>query len=301
MMYAHFTTGIDNYKDNTISHGTYTLELLDTETTDRNINQVFYDNLSVRRTKTVEVLYSGGLDSEAVLNSCIINNIPVIAITMKLTVNGCIINTHDLYYSEKYCVEHNIEQKIVELDVGKFFENGDYIRYLEPYCITEPHVATHFWLLNQCTGFPVIGGDYRWPWQNLKILSPLRHIYCWYDRYMIDNRIDGIGSMLDHSIDSHRLLISKHMELYDTNLHDGLRDTKLGQLKKDVYESLGLGTFQKRIPNYGYDNIPRDVLNKDKYKVELIKRYGGVKSIVKWNNNIAESLNGAPGINDRFI
>jgi hypothetical protein len=118
---------------------------------------------------------------------------------------------------------------------------------------------------------------------------------------MIDNRIDGIGSMLDHNIDSHRLLISKHMELYDTNLHDGLRDTRLGQLKKDVYESLGLGIFQKRIPNYGYDNIPRGVLNKDKYKVELIKRYGGFKSIVKWNNNIAESLNGVPGVNDRFI
>ena len=299
MMYAHFTTGIDNYKDNTISPGTYTLELLDTETTDRNINQVFFDNLSIRQTKTVEVLYSGGLDSEAVLNSCIINNIPVIAITMKLTVNNCIINTHDLYYSEKYCRDNNIEQKIVELDVGKFFENGDYIRYLDPYVITEPHVATHFWLLNQCTGFPVIGGDYRWPWHNLKILSPQRYEYSWYDRYMIDNRIDGIGSMLDHNIDSHRLLISKHMELYNDRIHGGV-DVKISQLKKNVFESLGLGIFEKRLRSYGYE-VNRHVFNKDKYKVELIKRYGVFKSIVKWNNAMAESLNGVPGVNDRFI
>ena len=299
MMYANFTTGIDGYKKNTISTATYTLELLDTPTTNRNINQVFYDNLSSRQTKTVEVLYSGGLDSECILNSCIINNIPVRAITMKLTVNDCIINTHDLYYSEKYCREHNIEQKIVELDVSKFFENGDYIRYLEPYSITEPHVATHFWLLNQCTGFPVIGGDYRWPWQNLKILSPQRYEYSWYDRYMIDNRIDGIGSMLDHSIDSHRLLISKHMELYNVNIHGGV-DVKIAQLKKDIFESLKLGIFEKRLRSYGYEvNYP--VFNKDKYKVELIKQYGGFKSVIKWNNTIAESLNGVPGVNDRFI
>ena len=299
MMYANFTSGIDGYKKNTVSTATYTLELLDTPTTNRNINQVFYDNLSIRQTKTVEVLYSGGLDSECILNSCIINNIPVHAITMKLTVNDCIINTHDLYYSEKYCREHNIEQKIVELDVSKFFENGDYIRYLEPYSITEPHVATHFWLLNQCTGFPVIGGDYRWPWYKLKILSPQRYEYSWYDRYMTDNRIDGIGSMLDHSIDSHRLLISKHMELYNVNIHGGV-DVKIAQLKKDIFESLGLGIFEKRLRSYGYEvNYP--VLNKDKYKVELIKRYGGYKSIVKWNNTIAESLNGVAGSNDRFI
>lgn len=299
MMYANFTTGIDGYKKNTISPGTYTLELLDTEITNRNINQVFFDNLSIRQTKTVEVLYSGGLDSESVLSSCTINNIPVRAITMKLTVNGCIINTHDLYYSEKYCREHNIEQSIVELDVYSFFENGDYIRYLEPYCITEPHVATHFWLLNQCTGFPVIGGDYRWPWHDLKILSPQRYEYSLCDRYMIDNRIDGIGSMLDHSIDSHRLLISKHMELYNVNIHGGV-DVKIAQLKKDIFESLGLGTFEKRLRSYGYEvNYP--VFNKDKHKVELIKRYGGYKSIVKWNNAIAESLNGVPGTNDRFI
>jgi len=299
MMYAHFTTGIDNYKDNTISPKTYTLELLDTETTDRNINQVFFDNLSIRQTKTVEVLYSGGLDSEAVLSSCTINNIPVRAITMKLTVNDCIINTHDLYYSEKYSREHNVEQKIVELDVGKFFENGDYIRYLDPYCITEPHVATHFWLLNQCTGFPVIGGDYRWPWHNLKILSPQRYEYSWYDRYMIDNRIDGIGSMLDHNIDSHRLLISKHMELYNDSIHGG-NDVKISQLKKNIFESLGLGIFEKRLRSYGYE-VNRHVFNKDKYKVELIKRYGVCKPIVKWNNIIAESLSGISGTNDRLI
>jgi len=299
MMYANFTSGIDGYKKNTISPETYTLELLDTPTTDRNINQVFFDNLSIRQTKTVEVLYSGGLDSEAVLNSCVINNIPVCAITMKLTINDCVINTHDLYYSEKYCREHNIVHKIVELDVGSFFYNGDYIRYLEPYCITEPHVATHFWLLNQCTGFPVIGGDYRWPWHNLKLLSPQRYEYSWYDRYMIDNRINGIGSMLDHSIDSHRLLISKHMELYNDNIHGG-SDVKIAQLKKDIFESLGLGIFEKRLRSYGYE-VTYPIFNKDKYKVELIKRYGGYKSIVKWNNRIAESLNGIPGTNDRFI
>ena len=53
-------------------------ELLDVPfESNRNITDIFNDHLSIRQTKYVEVLYSGGLDSELVLLSCLKNKIPV--------------------------------------------------------------------------------------------------------------------------------------------------------------------------------------------------------------------------------
>ena len=87
----------------------FTTELLDVPfEPNRNITDIFNDHLSNRQTKYVEVLYSGGLDSELVLLSCIKNKIPVIAITLVIKIDGMIINTHDLYYAEKFCRENNL-------------------------------------------------------------------------------------------------------------------------------------------------------------------------------------------------
>ena len=79
----------------------------------RKILDVFNDHLSIRQCKYVEVLYSGGLDSELTLISCIRNNIPVKAVTLVIKIKGLAINTHDLYYAQKFCVNHNIEQILV--------------------------------------------------------------------------------------------------------------------------------------------------------------------------------------------
>lgn len=280
--------GENNYRLLSLLGNTFTTELLDVSTTDRNIHQIFSDNLSVRQTKYVDILYSGGLDSECILNSCLMQNIPVRAITMRLLVKGCAMNTHDLYYSEKYCRERGIEQKIIDLDVDKFFENGKHLEYLLPYRIEEPHVATHFWLFEQCEGFPVIGGDYSWPWHTKDRISPHRISYSSYNRFLSDKSIHGIGNMLGHSIDSNRMFIREHIKCYDP--------TMVNKTKKQVYENLGLGTFELRFRSYGWD-IP--AINKTNYKLELLKEIKAIKNRIIWNTVVGNELSG-PGSNDSF-
>jgi len=285
--------GIDNYRKCSFEQNLFTTELLDKTLRIRPLAAIFSDNLAPKQTKTVELLYSGGLDSECILNACLINKTPIRAITMRLLVNNSPINTHDLYYSEKFCRENNVEQKIVDLDVKKFFDNGEHLRYLLPYSIEEPHVATHFWLFEQCTGFPVIGGDYTWPWQSRDNLSPHRLSYSCYGRFLRDNGIDGIGNMLGHSIDSNYMLMQKHLEFHDPN-------NMTNYTKKQVYESLGLGKFELRFRSYGWESFAVNLLNKTQYKIELLKEIGIVKNNIKWNNVIGSLLNG-PGTNSRFF
>jgi hypothetical protein len=112
-----WNVGLNQFKKCTLELGEYfhkfTTELLDVPFEyGRNITDIFNDHLSNKQTKYVEVLYSGGLDSELVLLSCIKNGTPVIAITLVIKIDDMIINTHDLYYAEKFCRENNISHKL---------------------------------------------------------------------------------------------------------------------------------------------------------------------------------------------
>ena len=305
--------GQDSYKKYTLhmpnnnGQRLFSMELLDTAIPKhRSIYEIFHDHLAGRQTTTVEVLYSGGLDSELVLHSCLANKIPVRAITMRLHINGFTLNTHDLYYSEKFCRNAGIEYKIVSLDVQKFFSSGDHFQYLNPYLITQPHVATHMWLFEQCTGFPVLGGEYPWPWvtsEDKVVLSPIRHNYNQYDRFLVDRNIHGIGSMLDYSLESTICLLKMHLVTMESGSLGEVNGRGLGiaKFKAELWKNLGYHGVEPRYRGYGWEAVNILDFNKEKYAMELIAKHGLVKSSISWNNEIALALGTTPGSNDRYF
>lgn len=294
-----WNTGLKGYKKCTLelnNYGhTFTTELLDVPfIPDRSITEIFNDHLSINNSKYVEVLYSGGLDSEIVLLHCIQHNIPVIAITMVIKLKGLTINTHDLYYAEKFCRENNITHKLIDLDADKFFNTGQYLDYLTPYYITEPHVATHLWLLEQCDYFPVIGGD--WPWCHVnkenKILSPTRLEFSSYDRFMQDRNINGIGNMISHSIDSVYYFINLQI-----NSYEGKEDVSF--LKARMYNKIN--KIEPRLRSYGWENRNTLDFNLATYKIELLKQLNVTKNYIKWGNTIKQLLNTTLSESSTFI
>ena len=300
-------SGRNNYKKHTIDLNffepkihNFRTEILDVGTTEyTSIHDIFYDDLKNRETKTVEVLYSGGMDSECVLRSCMINKIPVRALTGKFIHNGYALNTHDLYYAEKFCRENNIEQKIVELDVGLFFENGEHFKYLKPYYIWVAHVATHFWLFEQSTGFPVLGGEYSWPWHHEKIISPHKLLYMAYDKFLTDNNINGIGNMLGSSLESNTMFIKEHLNTMNQNPDYRGEDDKITIFKQALYERMGFGKLELRMKNYGWEMIDKNIFYVHKYTDQLIDDYGKSWAEIKWGETIARAIGGEPGTNNR--
>jgi len=294
-----WTVGLNGFKKCTLEFGEnfheFTTELLDIPfENNRNITEIFNDHLSIRQTKYVEVLYSGGLDSELVLLSCIKNSIPVIAITLVIKIEGLIINTHDLYYAEKFCREHSITHKLIELDADKFFQNGNHLSYLSPYYIIEPHVATHLWLIEQCNYFPIIGGD--WPWVQVpkenKVLSPSRLEFSSYERFMKDKGINGIGNMIGYSLESTCKLIQIHL----SNYVDG---ESVSNFKSRMYQTM-YPELKPRLRSYGWETHKTKSFNLINYKIDLIKQLKLTKSHIKWNNTIKTLLNTTVTENDKF-
>lgn len=302
-------SGKNNYKKHSVDldffepkiHN-FRTELLDVDVVQHtNINDSFYDDLKQRQTKTVEILYSGGMDSECVLRSCLINKIPVRALTGRFMFMGYPLNTHDLYYAEKFCRENHIEQKIVDVDVQKFFGNGDHVRYLKPYYNWLAHVALHCWLFEQATGFPVMGGEYSWPWNTEPIISPHRLTFSSYDKFLEDNGIHGIGNMLSHSLESNCIFIREHLSTMRSKEEGYYRgeDDKITIFKQALFERMGLGKLELRMKNYGWDVVDKKIFDIHKYTDELISDYGKSNSEIKWNKIIGKAMGTTPGSNNR--
>lgn len=266
------------------------VDLMDTT----NIFEILNIHLSQRQTKTVEVCFSGGLDSEVALISCIRNNIPVRAITMRIYTGEVLINTHDVYYSEKFCREHNIEQKFVDLDIVKFYETGDYIEMLRPYHIKSAGAALHLWLLEQCTGYVILGGDYSWPWVTSPIVSPHQHGHNMYNQFMKDHAIDGIGNMLGYSLDSNLHFIKSHIEVYNHDKHDPSDRFKLPYLKRDVFDHAGFKNLEPRLKAYGLDMVPSRPYNKT-----CTELFGDCISSISWGKHVSDLLGPNTGFNDK--
>jgi hypothetical protein len=294
-----WNVGLNEFKKCTLELGEnshkFTTELLDVPyENNRNITDIFNDHLSNRQTKYVEVLYSGGLDSELVLLSCLKNNIPVIAITLVIKIDGLIINTHDLYYAEKFCRENDIIHKLIELNADKFFQNGEHLKYLTPYYIIEPHVATHLWLIEQCSYFPILGGD--WPWVQThienKVLSPFRLEFSSYERFMKDKGIYGIGNMVGYSLESSCKLIQIHLDNH-------IGGETVSNFKSRMYQTM-YPKLEARLRSYGWENHKTLQFNLLKYKIELLKQLKSTVPTIKWNTTIKTLLNTTITENDKF-
>ena len=285
----------------------FTLEILEKEISENlSFDEIMQDHVSHRQTKTVEVLYSGGIDSEGILNSLHTSGVPVTAITMRLMANGYPINTHDLYYSEKFCRENGITQKIIDLDVKTFYESGKFLDYIEPYTIRMPHVATHFWLFEQTTGFPVLGGCYFWPWTRdiegvpTKIISPNRYDYTCYQIFLRDNGIHGIGDMLGWSLESNIIQIKAHNEVVKKGIYHAGTGSSFPNFKCSLQHELGFTRCEPRMKNYGYEFVDTSILDIATIRRQTTNLLGEVSSKIVWSKQIADVLGGAPGSNDRY-
>jgi len=303
-------SGLNNYRKHTMEFGPerniFTTEISDTEISNFDSVQSAMAEHFYGKNVPAEILYSGGLDSECSLISCLQNKIPVVAMTLRLIYKQSPFNTHDLYYAEKFCRENQIKHVLIDLDVESFFGNGDHIKYMEPYKLTMPHVAAHMWLLGQCVSCPVIGGDYTWPQLNIgrKVYSPLRHEYCFYDIFMQENGISGIGNMLSHSLESNIFFIKEHIKVHeeDPDNIDG-DNLKIRYLKKRMLENMGFGNLELRHKSFGWETTitgREDWFDFRKVRKELRSRFHDTDSIIKWNQTLGDLIGGEPGVNNCY-
>jgi hypothetical protein len=73
------------------------------------------------RNGKLNILYSGGIDSEFALSIFLDMGIPITPVIIKLNPD---YNIHDLEYATKFCQDKNIEPVIIDIDFDWFVESG---------------------------------------------------------------------------------------------------------------------------------------------------------------------------------
>lgn len=288
-----WSAGINGYKKHSLENNDFTTTITDCQfEPGRSIDNILCDHLVDKPNSPVELLYSGGVDSELVLMSLLNNKIPVEAMTMVITVKGAILNVADLYYSEKFCRENNVRQNLFYLDAIEFYESGEYLEYLLPLQVVEPHVASHMWLINKCQNYPIIGGDWPWVQANKKVLSPFKLSYNSYDRFMQSKRINGIGNMLSHSFESSYYFMQRQIMHHD--------DSENGTYTSSFLKQKMYGLKEPRIRSYGWENCPPQLFNLIKYKIHLIKTLGVSTSTIEWQDKISKLIGSDINSNSSF-
>jgi hypothetical protein len=304
-------SGLNNFIRNTFVPGTdgnehlFTCEILDVPLMPyNNLVDIFRAHLEHRQTSIVEVLYSGGVDSELTLQTIKKTGIPVQALTMEMRVKNMIINAHDLYYAQNFCREHDITQKIVTFHADKFFENGDQEDYLVENYLLQPSVATQFWLYEQASHFPVIGGD--WPWLQThnpeRCLSPWRYEFSVGDLFMRERGIHGINNMIGYSLDSCRFFVNHHYKMFQK--YKTLETTwgKIGLFKHEMFANMDV-TVEARLKAYGWEllEFQTEHINVKKMRENLQDRVGLTRHAIKWNSVMAQAADMLPGQNSSLM
>lgn len=101
----------------------------------------------------IELLFSGGINSEIAARSFIAAGIPFIAHILRFS-DG--LNAHDIVHATRFCDAHGVAYKMHDLDILRFFEAELYDYAAVSQCIS-PQFCALMWLIDQLDGYIVVG------------------------------------------------------------------------------------------------------------------------------------------------
>lgn len=101
----------------------------------------------------IEVLFSGGVDSEVTMLSFLAAKVPITAAIMRFNAD---LNRHDIQYALRFCYAHGVPYRLYDIDIRQFL-NERLLDYAIPTRCNAPMLAATMWLVDQIEGYPVLG------------------------------------------------------------------------------------------------------------------------------------------------
>jgi hypothetical protein len=100
------------------------------------------------------VLFSGGLDSEVVLQSFLFAGIGVTAAITRFARD---LNRHDIAYAIRFCETHQVPYRLLDIDIEHFFASGAALDYARRATCVQPQLLHTMWAMDQVDGYPILG------------------------------------------------------------------------------------------------------------------------------------------------
>lgn len=125
----------------------------------------------------IEVLFSGGMDSQAVVEAFHEAGIPFTVVILRFT-RG--LNAHDIAYAIDWCEAKGMRPRFIDLDLDDFYAGPAWVHADETYCVNQL-ILPHFHAVDLCDGFPVIGSGDIIPARNIRVEPDDNRVH-WVER-----------------------------------------------------------------------------------------------------------------------
>jgi hypothetical protein len=232
------------------------------------------------------VLFSGGIDSEVVLQSFLFAGIRVQA---AITCFEHDLNRQDVRYAVKFCENHQVPYRLLRIDIERFFESGAAFDFAERTRCVQPQLLHTMWAMDQVDGFPILGsGECYLVKRSAQTEGPMvpgadpdvwemfekERIAAWYRHLMVRER-EGCAGFFQYTPEV-MLAFLRDPTVADlcSNRFPGETDTM--KLKPAIYRKYFL--LEPRKKYHGFENV---LHVDDRVRPELERRYGAYNGIIK--------------------
>ena len=252
----------------------------------------------------IDILFSGGVDSEVALRAFIEAGIEVRVWSVRFRGD---LNAHDAIWVSHVCESLGLRPKILELDLLKFWER-DAMAYAERTQCVSPQLLSTMWLADQTDGFCVLGSGENFIVKRLpedyvpgesSYLRSVWHLFekekiaAWYRHFQVAGR-DAAPGFFQYTPE---IMLSWFLDGLGCDLWN---DRLVG---KRYSVSSKLGFYQRHFPilerpKYtGFENVPAQ----DRaFRMELRKRFDICDQIVMYPVPTLVSDLLPPGFEDRL-
>jgi hypothetical protein len=269
-----------------------------------------------RKGLPIDILFSGGKDSEITLRSFLEIKVPVNV----HFVDYDFYNMYDKRWATKICEFFNIKLNIHNLDIRKFWRSDECMQIANSSKSVSPQLISQQWLMSQVDGIPVLGSGECYTarsdiaiqkkiekgHRNLNnvnwVLVEREKIATWY-RYLISNNRPGIPGFFQYTPE---LMLSFLEDPICQDLHSNITKGKLSNSSSK--SSICLKHWpevKKRYKKTGFENLRdedyvlRTILMKkyENYHYEYWSEVNELIEYLKGNTNKMPD-NMAPNITD---
>jgi hypothetical protein len=214
------------------------------------------------------LMYSGGIDSEYILNLFLSLGIDIIPVIIRLKPY---YNDHDVKYAFDFCQSKKLKPIVIDLDFDNFVQSGRIVDIATEFKIGAYQLPSTFSCLDQLDGTVVMGShgpphmtlDQKTNMWMVDEIEPLHTVL----RYFEKNKINGCPYFLVHTPEQY-LSFLQHPIMKD--LADHKFSGKLGNnsTKGLVYNDVGGFDLVTRQKYTGYENVENsEIFNHPNLKI----------------------------------
>jgi hypothetical protein len=271
----------NNYLRTSGSGATFRAEIDPPQTKNLNFHNIsleLAEQVYQTRQGKLYLMYSGGVDSEYILNLFLSLGIDIVPVIIKL--NPC-YNEHDVKYAFDFCESKKLKPIVIDMDFDTFVRSGKIVDIATEFQIGAYQLPSTFHCLNQLDGTIVMGShgpphmtlDQQTNTWMIDEIEPLHTVLKYFEK----NKIFGCPYFLVHTPEQY-LSFLQHPIMQD--LADHKFPGKLGNnsTKGLVYNKVSGFNMTERQKYTGYENIEnREIFNHPNLKIfeEFKKQWWG--------------------------